>query len=481
MHNVYERVMQYNQNRDPQFVQTKYKLMASGAFRFFRGTCHLFYEDLAKNQTWKDATKTWVCGDLHIENFGSYRSHHGVVYFDLNDFDEAVLAHPTWELSRFLCSIYLAGKELNISEDQLRTIAETLCDEYLQALQNGKAYSIEKETVKGILKKYIKIVAERDDLTFLNAHSKLLSANKRVLTIDHKKYFPIQDEKLKADLLQSFAQYLNANNKKENEYQMQDVAIRVAGTGSVGLKRYVFLVYQAEEKSFYLIDVKQAQVSSLTLTPYLKIEQPRWKNQAERVITVQSFMEYIPPAWLSQFSFKKDNFIVKALQSEQDKMDFSLCVAKPDKFTDACHYMARLMAYAQLRSAGRQGSDSIDDLINFADKAKNWKAKLLEYTYNYYQQVLQDSAEFSQAYHATKPNMAVTTSLKHVDATKVKSNLKQQSKMSQSKVAKKSHAVTESQQSAVVVKSNLIAQADSSDVVTKSDSVAKLKKVKSKV
>ena len=66
MPNVYERVMQYNQNRDPKFLAIKYKLMSSGAFRFFRGSCHLFYEDLATKQAWTDANKAWICGDMHV-------------------------------------------------------------------------------------------------------------------------------------------------------------------------------------------------------------------------------------------------------------------------------------------------------------------------------------------------------------------------------------------------------------------------------
>lgn len=403
MPNVYERVMQYNQNRDPKFLAIKYKLMSSGAFRFFRGSCHLFYEDLATKQAWTDANKAWICGDMHVENFGSYRSHSKVVYFDLNDFDEAVLAHPTWEISRFLCSIYLAGKELNLSDQALKTIVELLLEEYLNALKKGKAYAIEKESIQGILKKYIKTVELRDDTEFLNARSKLVAEKKRSILIDNKKYFEIEDKKLKTQLMTYFSNYLNTlESNEQKNFDVQDVAIRVAGTGSIGLKRYVFMVFQKDIQNFGLFDVKQAQVSSLTLTPFLKIEQPNWKNQAERIQTIQQFMEYVTPGWLSRINIDDDYFIVKELQPEQDKMDFSLCTDKPKKFTDACHYMAQLIAYAQLRSAGRKGSDNIDTLIEFANNAEQWKAQLLDYVYNYYLQVLEDFTEFSKAYKDSK-------------------------------------------------------------------------------
>ncbi len=73
-------------------VQIKYKLMTENMFRFFRGTCHLFYEDLSKTNTIPPAPLTWICGDLHLENFGSYKGDNRLVYFDLNDFDESILA-----------------------------------------------------------------------------------------------------------------------------------------------------------------------------------------------------------------------------------------------------------------------------------------------------------------------------------------------------------------------------------------------------
>jgi len=400
MRNPYERVISFNHSRDVRFLPIKYRLMASSTFRFFRGSCHLFYEDLAQNQTWKDKTMTWICGDLHLENFGTYRSRHQVIYFDLNDFDEAILAHPTWEVARFVCSIFLAGHELNIKNDELKTIAMQIIEEYLITLQNGKAFAIEKETVAGVLKKYIKVVSERDPLEFLNLHSSLDKITKqRTLRIDQKKYFAIHDQELKAKLIKVFSDHLEYLT--ENIFHVCDVAIRVAGTGSIGLSRYVYLIFDTEQKTYTLFDMKQAQPSSLSLSPFLKSEQPAWTNHAERIQVIQTMMQYETPAWLSHLHFQDQTYIVKVLQPEQDKMDLKQYIEKPKKFLDACLSMTQLMGYAQLRSAGRKGSANIDELIQFADQAELWKAQLLEYTYNYVQQVKQDYQSFSQTYQAS--------------------------------------------------------------------------------
>src|SRR6185503_12736779 len=98
----YERILAFNKDRVPELLQLKYRLMAEDPFRFFRGTCHLFYEDLAGKITWKDDTKAWICGDLHLENFGSYKGDNRVVYFDVNDYDESLLAPASWEFVRLL-------------------------------------------------------------------------------------------------------------------------------------------------------------------------------------------------------------------------------------------------------------------------------------------------------------------------------------------------------------------------------------------
>ncbi len=399
MGDVYERVIEFNQHRDARFLPLKYKLMTSSAFRFFRGSCHLFYQDLLQQQTWQDQTLAWICGDLHIENFGSYKSAQNVVYFDLNDFDEAVLAYPSWEVVRFMCSIFLAGNALKLQDHDLKNITETLLNEYLAALQQGKALALEKETLDGLLKKYIKTVAERDPIAFLNLHSKLDAHNQRVLITDQKKYFSIDAKSIKQQLITEFQQHLNRQNQpSEIQLKVLDVAIRVAGTGGIGLNRYVFLVEQIVQQQYYLYDVKQAQSSSVTLPARLENQQPSWQSEADRIQTIQNYMQYIAPAGLSSFSFQGQSYVVKALQSEQDKIDFKQCIEKPKKFTDACHYMARLMAYAQIRSAGRNGSANIDGLIDFAEHSQVWKTQLLEYAYNYYQQVLRDYDIFCKAY-----------------------------------------------------------------------------------
>jgi hypothetical protein len=58
--------------------------------------------------------------------------------------------------------------------------------------------------------------------------------------------------------------------------------------------------------------------------------------------------------------------------------------------------MGRVTAWAQLRSSGRQGSATADDLIAFAG-ANGWKQRLIDFGRWYATQVKRDHEQFVEA------------------------------------------------------------------------------------
>jgi len=90
MKSLEKRLKKFNVEFLEDSLKLKYERMAKDAFSFFRGTCHLFYEDLSKEKNLPASPPIWISGDLHVENFGSFKSDNRLVYFDLNDFEEAI-------------------------------------------------------------------------------------------------------------------------------------------------------------------------------------------------------------------------------------------------------------------------------------------------------------------------------------------------------------------------------------------------------
>ena len=126
MTSIIERIQSFNADREPERLALKYQRMRANAFAFFRGTCHLFYEDWVKGGPLDAAPLAWLSGDLHLENFGSYKGDNRLGYFDLNDFDEAFLAPASWDLARFTTSLYLAADALKIGDSDTRALAATM-------------------------------------------------------------------------------------------------------------------------------------------------------------------------------------------------------------------------------------------------------------------------------------------------------------------------------------------------------------------
>jgi len=130
--NIIGEIIRNNAGRDPERLAMKYAKMAQSPFIFLRGACHLFYDALPDSHLFRDSPLAWCCGDLHFENFGSYKGDNRLVYFDINDYDEAALAPVTWDIIRLLTSIQCGADALNATHAEALAVSQTCLDEYDQ-------------------------------------------------------------------------------------------------------------------------------------------------------------------------------------------------------------------------------------------------------------------------------------------------------------------------------------------------------------
>jgi uncharacterized protein (DUF2252 family) len=391
---VAERVKEFNKDRLLPYASLKYQMMSQSAFRFFRGTCHLYYEDLSKVNDLPDSPLAWICGDLHLENFGSYKGDNRLEYFDLNDFDEAALAPAAWEISRMITSIFVGFDSLKIDASEASDAAAFFLKIYSGTLSSGKSRYIETETAKGIVNTFLVKVASRKQKELLKQRA-VQKKGKLVLFIDNTHFYKLEED-LKKELLAFIEEWLKANMKYKNGFNILDTAFRIAGTGSIGVKRYAFLVEKLQNPSKYiLVDMKQSTKSSVQ--PFLSTTQPAWPAEADRVVAVQQRMQNVSPAFLSSANFKNDSYILKELQPIADKINFELIKDRTKDIQRVIEDMAMLTASAQLRSSGRQGSAIADELIAFG-QMNEWQNRIIDYARSYAGAVKKDYEEFSKAY-----------------------------------------------------------------------------------
>ncbi len=365
MKSAIKRIEAYNSIIPAEKRQLKYQAIQESPFRFFRGTCHLFAEDFEKLYGYNAKLKTWICGDAHFENFGSFKGANRLVYFDVNDFDEAILAQPEPELCRFLCSIVIAGRQKKMKEEALNELLHILCENYINTLLAEKALMLEGDLARGILKKYFSRLKSRDREAFIAKHT-VSAPNGLMLKIDDTHLCEIPNKK-KEEIFGSLKQLL----KKHAHFQdvaCLDAAYRIAGTGSLGLERYVVLTYNKLKKKNYLIDIKQSRSSCYQ--NIVKVKQPVFVHEAERINRIGYLMQFNSPDFLSYLRMKKLHFVVREMQPSADKITVESLGNKSNLLHDAAMDMVPLIAYAQLRSSGHCGAASADDLIRFAAEGK---------------------------------------------------------------------------------------------------------------
>src|SRR5207302_6536993 len=98
-------------------IRFKVARMAASPFSFFRGTFHLFARDiLNKNHEplpllTGEGAELDIIGDIHSENFGTYKAADTLVHYDVNDFDETTSGRFDLDVCRLAISHILASQE----------------------------------------------------------------------------------------------------------------------------------------------------------------------------------------------------------------------------------------------------------------------------------------------------------------------------------------------------------------------------------
>lgn len=379
MIDVVRSVQAFNAGRDPERLRMKYEAMRKSPFVFLRGSCHRFYERLAPGAL-PASPIGWVCGDLHLENFGSFKGDNGLVYFDINDFDESALAPTAWDLVRFLASVRVGAASMSVHRAEAQRLCRAFLDAYAETLAQGEVRWVERDTAVGLVGALLRGLRERKRVPFLDERTKLKrTAGKRgrfrrKLRTDGKKALPAsraQRERV-AEAIRSFAE----KQPNPGYYRVLDVARRIAGTGSLGVERYVILIDgKGSPGGNGLLDLKQVNASSLL--PHLKTTQPAWKNEAQRAVALQQRVQAVSAGLLQPLRMGGAPFVLRHLQPSEDRVTLDRSAQKLKMLEQVLRTMGRMVAWGQLRSAGRQGSAIADELVAHGHSRK-WRQPLLD-------------------------------------------------------------------------------------------------------
>ena len=196
-------------------LHLKHAAMKSDAFRFLRATYYRWAQvwpeicpDLAK------APHVLAVGDLHVENFGTWRDIEGRLVWGVNDFDEAHSLSYANDLVRLAVSAHLASEAGHLPLNR-RDICDAILDGYQTSLRQGG-----NPFLLGENHAWLRNMAEgelRDPVVFWKKMDSL----------------PTLREQVPISAIEAIEHLMPA---RDLAYR---VAHRVAGLGSLGHERYV--------------------------------------------------------------------------------------------------------------------------------------------------------------------------------------------------------------------------------------------------
>ncbi|MBF6050897.1 DUF2252 domain-containing protein [Streptomyces eurocidicus] len=360
-----EMVEASNAGRLPRLTPIRVGRMAASPFAFLRGSAGLMGHDLVRTAV--TGIGAQICGDAHAANFGLYGDARGGMVIDLNDFDETLHGPWEWDLKRLATSLVLAGREAGAGEDTCRAAARDAVGAYRRTMRLlarmpvadawnaiaderlvthadarelvGTLERVEQKARRNTSARFAAKATEQADggLRFLDAPPVLSR---------------VPDEEATA-VAMALPGYLRTLPEELlpllGRYEVQDVAFRVVGTGSVGLRSYVVLLLDHRGEPLVL-QVKEARPS--VLLPYAEkagFPPPEAGHEGRRVVLGQKRMQVVSDVLLGWATVEGRPYQVRQFRNRKGSVDPAALAT--DELDDYGRMTGALLARAHAHSA----------------------------------------------------------------------------------------------------------------------------------
>ena len=272
--------MESHEGRLDWLIPVRVGRMVASPYGFLRGTAVVMAEDLAHLPA--TGITPVICGDAHLGNFGFYASPERDLVIDLNDFDEAHPGGWEWDLRRLAASIWVAGRQNASTEAQCENAVASCVATYREqvrwlAEQPLLARSFERLDVDRLqatasdesLRKEIQRAARRARTRVsdraLPRFTEERDGGRRIVEEPPliTRVSDAEAEQL-AEALDDYLTTLPSHWRRVlSGYTLVDVAHKVVGVGSVGLRAYVALCEGSSADDVVFLQLKQARRSVL--------------------------------------------------------------------------------------------------------------------------------------------------------------------------------------------------------------------------
>jgi len=300
--------------RVPDLVPLRHTRMLTSPFAYFRGAALPMAADLAGTPV--SGLRAQLCGDAHLMNFGLFESPERRLMFDINDFDETAPGPWEWDLKRLAASFEVAARDRGFSADARRIIVATLARVYRETMTTMAGMraidvwyaSLSAETIREHSASLDEADARLVDRDLAHAEGKhSLRALTRLTKVDggdlrFRSQPPLLvplEELLQGDERKNYktavetaiASYRSTMPPSRRPlvdlYRYRDMARKVVGVGSVGMRAWVMLFVGRDDEDPLFLQAKEAQASVLERFA----GRSSFNNSGRRVVVGQRLMQ----------------------------------------------------------------------------------------------------------------------------------------------------------------------------------------------
>ena len=359
-----ELIKASHQGRIERLIPIRVGRMAASPYGFLRGAAVVMARDVSQLPT--TGIMPVVCGDAHLGNFGFYASPERDLVIDLNDFDEAHPGGWEWDLRRLVASIWVAGRENDASESACDDAVQACVASYQREVRRladlpllVRAFnrlSVDRLTTEadGPLERLVTRSAKRarrrtGDRALPRFTHEVDGVRKIVDEPPLITPLPAREEKLLTKAMDDYLETLPLYWRRlVGGYTLLDVAQKVVGVGSVGLRAYVALLEGSSPKDVIFLQLKQARRS--VLARYVHGDSPLHAHQGQRVVEYQQCLQTVSDPLLGWTTVDGRQFYVRQLRNMKGRIPLDELDAK--MLTGYASVVGQLLAKGHARTSG---------------------------------------------------------------------------------------------------------------------------------
>lgn len=364
-------MQQTSVDRLPGFVAQRVARMTQTPFTFYRGSADLMAIDLQGTPT--SGLLTTAIGDAHLTNFGFYASPERQLVMDVNDFDQSHPGPWEWDLKRLAASLVIAGRGNGLTDETNRDIVQQAAQRYAIAMgrtasKGVLAYHLEVVTVDH-LREGLKRTALKREIEIAEKKARRKTSASAILKLTEStedgryriiesppNLVAITDDN--ADIVGTTAAALTTAldtyvetlpyewQRVLQSYSVEDVAYRLTGVGSAGMRTYIALLVGNGRDDVVFLQLKQAGPS--VLAGRTGGPTSRHRHDGKRVVMYQMRSQTVSDPLLGWTSLGDHEFYVRQLRDM--KGDVPVTGLDEQELSTYGQLCAALLARAHARS-----------------------------------------------------------------------------------------------------------------------------------